>query len=235
MTKRCYLKIAKTTKEDAAEYTCAIDNKQKTTCQLVIEEPEWRFSKRLPIHTENVEYGSIDLECETEDPDAECVWLFDGKQIDPRDEPEKYEISTNGLKRTLTIKNLDPKRDPGRYECKCGFVITGTSLFVREAMRITRPLEDIVAVEQTSIEMTVLVNKDDQKPKWFKSLRQINTDEKSFGRYSIKSNGKEHKLVVNNLELKDAGEFEIKFEFTSSKCKLVVNECELFIYSCLSC
>ncbi len=182
LTKRCYLRIPKTTREDEAEYTCAIDNKQKTSCNLVIEEPEWRFTKRLPIQTENVEYGTIELLCETEDADAECVWLFDGKQIDPRDEPDKYEISSLGLQRKLVIKNLDPKRDPGRYECKCGFVITGTSLFVREAMRITKPLEDLQAIEQSTIELLVVVNKDDQRAKWFRGLRQINPDEKTFNR-----------------------------------------------------
>ncbi len=185
MTKRCYLRIAHTTNDDGSEFTCAIDDQQKTHCSLVIEEPEWRFTKRLPPQTENVENGAIDLDCETEDADAECVWLFDGKPIDPSDEPEKYEVSVNGLKRKLRIKNLDPKRDPGRYECKCGSVVTGTNLFVREAMRITRPLEDTHAVEQSSLEMVVVVNKDDQKPKWFRGLRPINTDEKTFSRYIL--------------------------------------------------
>jgi hypothetical protein len=46
---------------------------------LYVEEPAFKFLKRLPPQIEANENHSGELECEIEDPDAECDWYFDGK------------------------------------------------------------------------------------------------------------------------------------------------------------
>lgn len=82
LTGRCTLRIVKLAKDDEAEFSCVIpDNEEKTNCFVYVEEPEFRFTKRLPPQTESLENNTHELECEIEDPDAECEWLHDGKVI----------------------------------------------------------------------------------------------------------------------------------------------------------
>lgn len=88
----------------------------------------------------------------------------------------------DGTKRKLIIKNLDPKKDAGRYECKCGFNVTGTQLYLKEALKVTKKLVDTEGVEEGSVELVVELNKEDQKPKWYRAGRQINTTEPRFER-----------------------------------------------------
>ena len=79
LTGKCTLKIAKNTKEDEGKYTCFIEGDERTTCYLYVEEPAFRFTKRLPAQVEGNESKSIELECEIEDESAECDWYFNDK------------------------------------------------------------------------------------------------------------------------------------------------------------
>ena len=80
---RCTLRITKNVKEDEGEYACIINpdqpDQEVTSCYLYVEEPAFKFLKRLPPQIEANENHSGELECEIEDPDAECDWYFDGK------------------------------------------------------------------------------------------------------------------------------------------------------------
>ena len=58
---------------------CKIDDEETTSCYLYVEEPAFKFTKRLPQQIECDEYKTGELECEIEDEDAECEWYFDGK------------------------------------------------------------------------------------------------------------------------------------------------------------
>lgn len=224
---RCTLRISKNVKDDEGEYTCAIDDEEKTSCYLYVEEPAFKFTKRLPAQVESNEGHSGELECEIEDPDAECEWFFEGKKIDPTEEPDKYEIQINGTKRKLIVKKSDLKRDVGRYECKCGVVTTGTELFVKPALKIVKNLADVDGIEETTLVLRVEVTKDEQKSKWLRNGRLINPNEERFaGRYIILVEGKAHTLTIKNLNMKDAGEFMVQVEGLSDKCNVTVRECK---------
>ena len=58
---------------------CSIDDNETTSCYLYVEEPAFKFLKRLPAQVESNEFKTGELECEIEDEDAECEWYFDGK------------------------------------------------------------------------------------------------------------------------------------------------------------
>ena len=81
---RCSLRIAKNVNADAGEYTCCINDlndrveTNKTVCYLYVEEPAFKFTKRLPTQTEAGEDMPFELDCEIEDEDAECEWFFNG-------------------------------------------------------------------------------------------------------------------------------------------------------------
>jgi hypothetical protein len=79
---RCTLRILKNVKDDEGEYSCVIeDSDEKTSCYLYVEEPAFKFTKRLPNQVEGNENHSGELECEIEDENAECDWYFEGKVI----------------------------------------------------------------------------------------------------------------------------------------------------------
>ncbi|CAF0846330.1 unnamed protein product [Brachionus calyciflorus] len=227
---RCTLRISKNIKDDEGEYSCVIDDGEKevekTSCYLYVEEPAFKFTKRLPQQVEANEYCNGELECEIEDPDAECDWYFEGKKIDPVEDADKYEIVINDTKRKLIVKKSNAK-DRGRYECKCGVVTTGTELFVRPALKFVKELKDMEGVEEDTIELSVEVTKPDQKCRWIRNGRNINPNEERFaGRYVIISDGMNHKLTIKNVSLKDAGEFIVHVDELSSKCNLTIKECE---------
>jgi hypothetical protein len=230
---RCTLKIAKNVKDDEAEYSCVIDDTEKTSCYLYVEEPAFKFTKRLPTQVEGNEGQNGELECEIEDEDAECDWYVDGKKIDLNDEAmaKKYDIVVNGLKRKLVVKKCDPKTDRGRYECKCGVVTTGTEFFVKPSLKISKKLQDTEGIEESSVELAVEVTKPNQKAKWTRNGRPINPNEERFaGRYIIISDGLIHKCTINNLKMNDAGEFSVQVEELTDNCKLTVKECKQILH-----
>ena len=149
------------------------------------------------------------------------------KKIEPEEEPEKYEVVVNGLKRKLIIKKADPNSDRGRYECKCGVVVTFTQLFVKPALKFVKSLADLEGVEESSIDLEVEVTKPDQTCIWIRNGRTINPNESRWGgRYLVLSDGYKHTLSIKNLTLLDAGEFVIELKELSSKCNLKVREVE---------
>jgi hypothetical protein len=136
----------------------------------------------LPAQVEANEGKSVELECEIEDESAECEWYSDGKKIDEADIPSKYDVVVNGLKRKLIIKKCDPKKDLGRYECKCGAILTGTELVIKPALKFVKSLEDTVAIEEDDLTLTVELTKTDQKVKWSRNGRPVNINDFG-GRY----------------------------------------------------
>lgn len=204
-----------------------IEGEERTVCYLYVEEPAFRFTKRLPTQVEANEGKPIELECEIEDESAECTWFFDDKPILEIDIPTKYEIITNGLKRKLVVKKCDPKKDRGRFECKCGTITTGTELLIKPALKFTKPLQDIVATEESTLTLTVELSKPDQKLKWMRNGRVLpNNEDRFVGRVTTVSNGCTHSLTLKNVNLKDFGEFSAHVEEISSKCSVTVAECE---------
>lgn len=127
----------------------------------------------------------------------------------------------------MIVKKSDPKSDRGRYECKCGVVVTSTELFVKPALKFVKSLQDTEGVEEATVELQVEMTKPDQRCKWVRNGRTINPNEERWaGRYLILSDGCKHTLTIKNLSLKDAGEFVVHVDELSSKCQFTVRECE---------
>ena len=203
-----------------------IDENEKTSCYLYVEEPAFKFTKRLPQQLEGDEGMSCEIECEIEDPDAECDWYFEGEKIVPEKEPHKYDVVVNDTKRKLIIKKCDPHKDRGRVECKCGVVTTGTEFFVRPALKVVKGLSDLEGVEEDTIELVVEVTKPNKNAKWIRNGRNITpNDERFANRYEVISQGCIHRLVIKNAQLKDTGEFVCNIDELSEKCNLKVKEC----------
>jgi hypothetical protein len=149
------LRINKNIKDDEGEFSCVIDDAEKTSCYLYVEEPAFKFTKRLPQTVEGDEGLTAEIECEIEDRDAECDWYFEGKKIVPEDEPHKYDVVVNDTKRKLIIKKCDPHTDRGRVECKCGVVTTGCEFFVRPALKVVKGLH---VIKKSSLLLPVFFN-----------------------------------------------------------------------------
>jgi hypothetical protein len=91
---RSTLRISKNKKEDEGEYEARIvDTEERTSCYLYVEEPAFKFIKRLPAQVEGFEDKPAELECEIEDPDAECEWFYEGTKIDPDEDTARYKVN----------------------------------------------------------------------------------------------------------------------------------------------
>ena len=63
--------------------------------------------------------GSATFSCKLPKPDATIEWIHNGKRIYPEKNPEKYQVVSDGLKRTLIIKDLK-KEEQGSLGVKVG-------------------------------------------------------------------------------------------------------------------
>lgn len=223
---RCTLKIANTRRDDETVFTCKINDEECTSCYVYVEEPDFKFIRKLPSKLEANEGREVELDCEIEDAEAECSWFINGKALDPKENPNKYQVVAEGLKRRLIIKNPSPK-EAGKYECKCGLTITSCELSIKENLKIVKNIKGGEVLEETQYELVVEINKLNGKPVWYRNGKMINFNEKQISeKFSTTSQEYTHKLIFKKVDLKDAGEYEVRFDKVIDKCNLTVKECE---------
>ena len=74
--------------------------------------------------------GNATFSCKLPYEGAPVEWIHNGKQIYPEKNPEKYEIITNGLSKTLIIKNLK-EQEQGTIGVKMGEQVCTATLQVK--------------------------------------------------------------------------------------------------------
>ena len=140
-----------------------------------------------------------------------------------------FHSKTTGTRRKLIIKKCDPNVDRGHYVCRCGVSTTTASMGVKAALKFVHPLEaSIEGVEETDFELCVEVTKPSIRSKWLRNGRVLNPNEDKYaGRYAVLTDGCFHKLLIKNLNLKDAAEFVVQVgDELTSKTNFSVKECE---------
>ena len=74
---------------------------------------EWVFTEPLKA-VKGFKGDTLEISCEVNDENAEVEWVKHGKVLKPS---EKYELISDGTKRTLIIKEVVPV-DGARYTCQ---------------------------------------------------------------------------------------------------------------------
>lgn len=222
---RCVLRINKVTRQDQDRFSCMIDDEtgKTTECYLYVEEPQWRFSKKLPDKLAVDEKEDLELVVEVEDPDAECEWFFKGVEITEKDlQSGKYEMVVNGTVRKLIVKNADPLKDAGAFECHTGVMTTTCHVQVRPLLRISEDLKDVDTVEHEDVTLQVRLTKPKPMVTWMRDGKRILPSASNV----ILSDGETHSLTLKNVSLGDAGRYSVKVDNLESSAAISVREAD---------
>ncbi|ETE72319.1 Obscurin, partial [Ophiophagus hannah] len=139
---------------------------------------------------------TISLNCEVTQAKTEVKWFKDGKLITSN---KKFKVEAEGRSRHLVVQQVE-KKDEGEYTCEAGGQkLIFNEMFVNKEM-FEKDLK-VVATETISLSCEVAQAKTDVK--WFKDGKLIHSSKK----FKIEAEGRSRRLVVQQVEKRDAGEY----------------------------
>ncbi|XP_053118296.1 obscurin isoform X21 [Hemicordylus capensis] len=221
-----WLVVQQVEKKDAGEYTCEAAG-QKLTYKVIVTEAEAEevFSNKEKIQKEIKATLSenASLSCEVAQAKTEVKWFRDGKSITSN---KKFKVETEGKIQRLIVQQVE-KKDAGEYTCeaagqKLSFKVIVTAE-VEEVFANKEKLQKEVKAalsENTSLSCEVAQAKTELK--WFKDGKSITSNKK----FKVESEGKTRRLIVQQVEKKDAGEYICEAGGQKLTFKVIVTEAE---------
>ncbi|XP_043921975.1 obscurin [Protopterus annectens] len=198
------LVIQNVEKKDVGEYICEAAG-EKLSLSIEVTEPEPIFSNKDSVQKVTKTYLSENatLSCEVSQAKTEVKWYKDGKVLT---DTKKYRKESDGKIRRLVIQNVE-KMDAGEYICEAAGEKLSFSIEVNEAKVVFANREavqkDQKAYSSESAVFSCEVSQPTTKVKWYKDSKQLSASKK----YRMESDGKTRRLVVQNVEKKDSGEY----------------------------
>uniref|UniRef100_A0A8D2PD00 Obscurin n=1 Tax=Zosterops lateralis melanops TaxID=1220523 RepID=A0A8D2PD00_ZOSLA len=187
-----FLVVGQVEKKDAGEYTCeaaaedAFINKEK-----VQKEVKAALSENAT------------LSCEVAQEKTEVKWYKDGKLITSS---KKFKVESEGKSRRLVVGQVE-KKDAGEYTCEAAgqkltfkINVTGKSPYRIPSLLV---LQSHFGKFRESATLMCEVAQDTTEVKWYKDGKLLVSSRK----FKIETVGKSRRLVVEQLEKKDAGEY----------------------------
>ncbi|PKK31952.1 obscurin, cytoskeletal calmodulin and titin-interacting RhoGEF, transcript variant X8 [Columba livia] len=198
---------------DAGDYTCVVGN-QKTTAALSVNALPIRFKRELK-NEEATESGTATLQCELSRAGGSVEWKKDGKVLMPNG---KYKMRREGRFAELVIQDLD-LTDAGSYTCVCGDQKTTAALRVNALPVLFQ--EELLNKEATEGEAVTLHCKLSKSApvEWRKGNRVL----KPSAKYKIEQEGPFAELVIQDLDLADAGDYSCVCGNQQTAAALTVN------------
>ncbi|XP_009082964.1 PREDICTED: obscurin, partial [Acanthisitta chloris] len=183
--------------KDAGDYTCVVGN-QKTTAALSVNALPILFQEEL-MNKEATEGQAVTLHCKLS-KSAPVEWRKGNMVLKSS---EKYKIEQEGPFAELTIQDLD-LTDTGDYSCVCGDQQTTAALTVNVLPALfTKELTDEEGTEGKSVSLHCELNKAAANVEWKKGFKTLKTSDK----YKMKREGVIAELIIQNLDMKDAGNY----------------------------
>ncbi|XP_014665457.1 PREDICTED: twitchin-like isoform X3 [Priapulus caudatus] len=219
---RCFLKVFDAQLSDEADYMCKINDETHTITTLFVEEIRYQIVKSL-LPQNVIEDEDALFKCEVSDTQAPVKWFKDGKEISLDD--DKYVIGGEGKARTLLVKHCDLTNSPGKYECRTNDPHYGDSfakLKVEPANDIIKKLAPVQCKEGEKMEFEAVVRDSTAKVSWYHGEDII----KPVGRIKIIQDGNQLKLVIEDAQMFDSGEYTVKSGEISSTAEAQVLEAE---------
>uniref|UniRef100_A0A8B9MBB1 Obscurin, cytoskeletal calmodulin and titin-interacting RhoGEF n=1 Tax=Accipiter nisus TaxID=211598 RepID=A0A8B9MBB1_9AVES len=198
------LVVGQVEKKDAGEYTCEAAG-QKLTFKIVVTEPEVVFTNKDKVQKEvkAILTQNATLSCEVAQEKTDVKWYKEGKLITSS---KKFKVESEGKSRRLVVGQVE-KKDAGEYTCEAA----GQKLTFR--IDVTEPKPAFINQEQVQKEVNAVltesatlsceVAEDATEVKWYKDGRLLISSRK----FKIETAGKTRRLVIEQLEKKDAGEY----------------------------
>ncbi|MEQ2170442.1 hypothetical protein GOODEAATRI_000282 [Goodea atripinnis] len=202
--------------DDAGVYTCRLSPTVGTSGNLKINELAAEFLSR-PQNQEVVEGQKAEFTCSVSKETFSVKWVKDDKELESGD---KYEMVSDGKRRTLIIKDCEPK-DEGGYVVMIGETRAGADLTVNEeSLRIVVPPEDIDTQEKKTISFSCKTNRPNATVKWMKAGEEI-----TFSKRIVYRVDKEkHVLTIKDCTLADEGEYTVVAGQDKATAELIISE-----------
>ncbi|TDH06482.1 hypothetical protein EPR50_G00113840 [Perca flavescens] len=192
--------------DDAKMYTCDA-SEFKTSCFLEVTPPHVEFSKPLQ-DVEVKEKESAKFECEVSRESAKVRWFKDGNEIR---KGKKYEIVAKGKQRILIV-HKSVFDDEAEYECDARTAkSSGMLTVIEEAARFTKNLSNVEGMETDSVKMICEVSKPVAEVTWYRGDEEL----PEGGRYEQISDGRRRILIIQDLRMEDAGEYNCRLSPTA--------------------
>ncbi|XP_041719254.1 obscurin-like protein 1 isoform X8 [Coregonus clupeaformis] len=184
---------------DSGEYILdAIDDKMVTIVE--VQEPPVKFvNKQARTTISGYENESVTLCAMVSREQAYVRWRKDGGLLNG----DNIYISSEGNMHTLTINPLKLS-DSGGFVCDVNTDEISFIVQVKEMkVKFSRPLENIVALKDSTLTLRCEVNKPKGDVQWLKDGQDI----KPSRRHTIRAQGRERSFTILQLTLDDAGEY----------------------------
>ncbi|XP_015254426.1 PREDICTED: obscurin isoform X6 [Cyprinodon variegatus] len=202
--RKLIIKSAK--KIDEGYYSCetAAD---KVTFHVKIKESQAAavFSNKELVQTEikAILTQRATLSCKVADTKTEVKWYKDGKLLESS---RRIYWEAKGTTRQLVIENIE-KSDAGEYTCEAGGEKLVFKIFVSDAQSVfsnkQSVLNDVKAAVSQKATLSCEVSDTKTEVKWYKDGKLLT----SSRTVHTESKGKSRQLMIESLEIKDAGEY----------------------------
>ncbi|XP_042333180.1 obscurin isoform X8 [Sceloporus undulatus] len=223
-----HLIVQQVEKKDAGEYTCEAAG-QKLNFKLIVTEAEEVFVNKEKVQKEVKAVSSKDatLSCEVAQTKTEVKWFKEGKLITSS---KKHKVEAEGKSRRLTVQQAE-KKDAGEYTCEAGgqkltFKFTVADEKVAEVEDVFANKEkirkEIKAISSENATLSCEVAQAKTEVKWFKDGKLITSSKK----FKVETEGKSRRLIVQQIEKKDAGEYTCEAAGQKLTFKITVTEAE---------
>uniref|UniRef100_A0A8C9UAX4 Obscurin n=1 Tax=Serinus canaria TaxID=9135 RepID=A0A8C9UAX4_SERCA len=184
--------IKKVTQQDQGSYTCETKD-DRTTFQVKV-----RGEKMPGVPKEKVQKEvkaalseNATLSCEVAQEKTEVKWYKDGKLITCS---KKFKVESEGKSRRLVVGEVE-KKDAGEYTCEAA----AEDAFINKE----KVQKEVKAALSENATLSCEVAQEKTEVKWYKDGKLITCSKK----FKVESEGKSRRLVVGEVEKKDAGEY----------------------------
>uniref|UniRef100_A0A669QNP8 Obscurin n=1 Tax=Phasianus colchicus TaxID=9054 RepID=A0A669QNP8_PHACC len=198
------LVVSQVEKKDAGEYSCEAAG-QKLTFKIHVTEPEVVFTNKEKVQKEVKAAPTVNatLSCEVAQDKTEVKWYKEGKLITSS---KKFRVESEGKLRRLVVSQVE-KKDAGEYSCEAAGQKLTFKIHVTEPEVVfinkEKVQKEVKAAPTENATLSCEVAQDKTEVKWCKEGKLITSSKK----FRVESEGKLRRLVVSQVEKKDAGEY----------------------------
>ncbi|XP_061635168.1 obscurin [Phyllopteryx taeniolatus] len=190
--------IGEVTLEDAGDYTC-ICGEESTTARLAVNERPVKFLREL-CNLEVLEGNGVMLCCQLSKADLTAQWIKGDEVLTDGD---RYQLKQRGSTLELLIRKSQPE-DSGVYSCICEDIkSTATVIIIAIPVTFKQKLKDQETVEESSVTLHCELSKPGIPVEWRKDAQLL----REGAKYQMKQEGRVCEVLIKNLTLKDAGEY----------------------------